>query len=380
MKHLIIILSVLLSSFLSYSQQTINGSIIHDGIQRDYILYVPANYTGILSVPLVLNFHGYGSNANEQMWYGDFRSISDTAGFLLIHPEGTLFNGTTHWNVGGWTIGSTVDDIGFTEALIDSLSVIYNIDASRIYSTGMSNGGFMSFLLACQLSDRIAAIASVTGSMTTETFNNSNPQHPTPVMQMHGTSDGLVPYNGASWTKSIDDVMQYWAGYNNCNTIPEITALPDLDPNDGSTVEHFVYDGGNNGVTVEHCKITGGEHTWPGSAINLPGTNYDIDASVEIWNFFSRYDINGLIQTTNIELLSNKDLNFNIYPNPTNSIINIEFNNEESVDYTLLSPIGNVIQRGILNSNKQQIELSHLPPNIYILKVRSQTFKVLKTE
>jgi len=138
MKYLVIILLLSIISFLSYSQQTINGSITHDGMQRDYILYIPENYTGVFPVQLVINFHGYGSNASEQMWYGDFRSISDTVGFLLIHPDGTLFNGTTHWNVGGWTNGSTVDDVGFTEALIDSLSVTYNIDPSRIYATGMS--------------------------------------------------------------------------------------------------------------------------------------------------------------------------------------------------------------------------------------------------
>lgn len=380
MKSLVLILSLLTAAFLSYTQQTINGSITHDGLQREYILYVPENYTGAFPVPLVLNFHGFGSSASEQMWYSDFRSISDTAGFLLIHPEGTLLNGVTHWNVGGWTIGSTVDDIGFTEALIDSLSTIYNIETSRIYATGMSNGGFMSFLLACQLSERIAAIASVTGSMTPETYINSNPQHPTPILQFHGTADEMVPYVGAIWTKSIDDVLQYWAGFNNCNTTPEIEILPDLDPDDGSTVEHFVYDGGDNGVTVEHFKITGGSHTWPGSAINLPGTNYDIDATVEIWNFFSRYDINGLMGITGIELSGDKNLNFHIYPNPTNSILNIELDSSEQIEYDLFSTTGERVLIGVITSNNQQIDISHLPPNIYFLKIRNKSFKIFKTK
>ena len=156
------------------SQQTINASITHGGLQRDYILYVPTSYSAATSAPLVFNFHGYTSNANEQMWYGDFRPIADTAGFIIVHPNGTLDNsGTSHWNV-GWG-GSTVDDIGFTESLIDNLSATYNIDNNRIYSTGMSNGGFMSYQLACELSDRIAAIASVTGSMSTNWFNSCSP-------------------------------------------------------------------------------------------------------------------------------------------------------------------------------------------------------------
>jgi len=146
------------------AQQTINGTLEHDGLMREYILYVPANYTGTEEVPLLFNFHGYGSNASQQMFYGDFRPIADTEGFIIVHPMGTVDNtGTTHFNVGWGT--STIDDVGYTEALIDDLSSNYPIDAKRIYSTGMSNGGFMSYTLACELSDRIAAIASVTGTM-----------------------------------------------------------------------------------------------------------------------------------------------------------------------------------------------------------------------
>jgi len=365
---------------LSFAQLTIDGSITHDGMQRDYILYIPANYNGATPVPLVLNFHGYGSNATEQMWYGDFRSIADSAGFLIVHPEGSLFNGITHWNVGGWTIGSTTDDVGFTEALIDSLATIYSIDANRIYATGMSNGGFMSFLLACQLSERIAAIASVAGSMTPETYNNSNPQHPTPILQMHGTADGVVPYNGTAWSKSIDDVMLYWVDYNYCNTIPVITALPDIDPNDGSTVEHIVYHDGNNGVTVEHYKVTGGGHTWPGNIFGGSGTNNDINASVEIWNFFSKYDIYGLIGAIGIKQPADKDFSLNIYPNPANSYIYIESNFTTPVEYELQSSLGKIMMHGFISSDNQQIDLSAFPPNIYFLKIGKNSLKILKTE
>jgi polyhydroxybutyrate depolymerase len=190
-------------SFLHLSadaQQTINASITNGGIQRDYILYVPANYTGTSGVPLLFNFHGFTSNATQQMFYGDFRSIADTAGFIIVHPEGTLDNnGITHFNV-GWG-ASTVDDVAFSSALIDSISAQYNIDQDRVYSTGMSNGGFMSFKLACELSDRIAGIASVTGSILPLTLSNCNALHSTPIMQIHGTTDGTVPYNGgAGWT------------------------------------------------------------------------------------------------------------------------------------------------------------------------------------
>jgi len=275
--------------------ETINGSITFDEIQRDYILYVPDSYNGNNPVPLIINFHGYTGTAYNQMYYGDFRPIADQNGFLIVHPQGTFYEGKTHWNVGGWTAGSTTDDVGFTNALIDYLGSNYNINSSRVYATGMSNGGFMSFLLACQLGNKIAAIASVTGSMTPETFNDCNPVHPIAILQIHGTSDSVVPYTGISWSEPVEDVLQYWVNANCCNPVPVTTLMPDLDPTDGSTVEHIVYDGGDSGVSVEHFRVIGGDHTWPGTAFGPAGTNHDIDASREIWNFFSRYDINGII-------------------------------------------------------------------------------------
>ena len=212
MRQLIILFSFLGLSTSCFSQETINGTITHNNLQREYILYVPANYTGGSAVPLVFNFHGYTFTANDQMQYGDFRTIADTEGFIIVHPLGTLFNGNTHWSVGGWTTGSTADDVGFTESLLDTLTSDYNIDLARVYSTGFSNGGFFSFLLACQLSHKFAAVASVGGSMTPLIYNNCNPTHPTPILQVHGTNDGVIAYNGGAWAWPIDDLLQYWTG------------------------------------------------------------------------------------------------------------------------------------------------------------------------
>ena len=375
MKYIPILLLLLGFCFPISAQQTIDGSIMHDGIQRDYILYIPAIYDGNTDVPLVLNFHGFGSNANEQMHYGDFRDIADTEGFLLVHPEGTLINGEQHWNVGNFTAGSTADDVGFTEALIDQLANLYAINLERVYSTGMSNGGFMSFLLACQLSEKIAAIASVTGSMTPDTYDSCNTQHPTPILQIHGTSDSVVPYDGdITWTLPIVDVLSYWINYNNCDTNPTITTFPDIYPLDGSTVDHFVYSGGDNGVTTEHMKVIGGDHTWPGSAFNFPGTNYDINASMEIWQFFSRFDING---TLSVNEFDNRQVI--IYPNPTNSKINLSLNFSEELNYELFSSLGKLLIIGTIKTNNQEIDLSNLSPNIYYLKLSNQVFKILKS-
>ena len=374
MKYTTVILLLVGFVFSSSAQQTINASITHDGIERDYIIYVPEIYDGSKAVPLVLNFHGFGSSASQQMFYGDFRDIANTEGFLLVHPEGTTFIGDQFWNVGFPGLSSNIDDVGFTEALIDELATLYAIDLDRVYATGMSNGGFMSFLLACQLSEKIAAVASVTGSMTQDTFDDCNAQHPTPVLQIHGTDDGVVLYNGNNLSIPIADVISYWVDFNNCETTPTTTTLPDVDVSDGSTIEHSVYEDGDNGITTEHMKVIGGGHTWPGSVINTAGTNQDIDASMEIWLFFSRFDINGPLSTDDFE--KNQ---VTIYPNPTQSKINLSLKYAKEVHYKLFSPLGKQLMTGTITSSNEEIDISLLPSNIYFLKLGNQVHKVLKS-
>ena len=272
---------------------TIEVNIAHNGVSRSYLLYVPDSYMGDREVPLILNFHGFGSNANDQMNYGDFRSIADREGFILVHPQGTVLNGNTHWNVGGFTNGSTADDLGYTEAVITDISDSYMIDQDRVYATGMSNGGFFSFLLACQSSNRIAAIASVTGSMTPVNLAACDPQQLIPILQFHGTEDDLVLYDGNLWSVPMEDVLIYWTGVNQVSDQPFVRKLLDTNTMDGSSVELFEYGNASDDAMVVHYKIEGGGHTWPGTKFNTPGTNYDIDASEIIWEFFNQYNLNG---------------------------------------------------------------------------------------
>ena len=272
---------------------TIHGTIQHGGVQREYILYVPGTYTQDNAWPLVLNYHGYGSNAAEQMEYGDFRPLADQESFIVVHPLGVVVDGNTQWNVGGGAKGGAADDVAFTDALIKEIEASYSLDSTRIYATGMSNGGYMSFFLACMLSETIAAAASVTGSMTKEMRTNCDPGRRTAIMQIHGTKDSIVPYDGNEWSLSIDSVMQFWASNNQCADSPVESDVADINKNDGSTVAHVTYGGCAGGYGVEHYRVVNGGHTWPGAGRNYPFTNYDIDASAEIWRFFNQHDING---------------------------------------------------------------------------------------
>ena len=198
-----------------------------------------------------------------------------------------------------------------------------------------------------------------------------------PILQMHGNIDAVVPYIGAAWTKPIDDVIEYWRGFNNCLPDAVVTDIPNTSILDGSTVEHFVHADGDNGATTEHFKISGGGHTWPGTAFVFAGTNLDIDASFEIWKFFSRYDINGLIETTAVEDLS--EVGLNIYPNPTSSFITLEMDFSKNINYEVVSVLGNVVLKGVIEPGREEVDLSGLAANVYFLKMGNRVFKILKT-
>lgn len=265
------------------------------GFFREFIQYIPQslNENGE-NAPIVFVLHGYTSYDDWIFDYSNFETQADEHGFILIFPQGTIYQptGETHWNVGGWTSQSTTDDIDYIDSIIDYLDGNYRVNLNRIYSTGMSNGGFMSYVLACQLSHRIAGIASVTGSMTNQTFDECDAKHPMPVMQIHGAKDNTVPYEGNDNMKPIDDVMEFWVNYNACNVTPSETIIEDSD-GDGLGGTLSVYNGCMNDVSVELYYLDGLRHQWP----SLKGTRvFDIDSASVIWEFFSKYNVDGLME------------------------------------------------------------------------------------
>ena len=288
----ILSLMIFVSSCKKEGQHPVTGteliSIEHDGNNRKYFIHVPPNYDSTQSIPVLLAFHGYGGTAKSFMKHSNFNKIADVNNFIVVYPEGLTFEWYTHWNVGGFTNGSTVDDVGFVNSLLDDLEVNYNIETNKIYATGMSNGGFMSFLLACQLSERIAAVASVIGSMTPETYSACNPSHQIPILQLHGTADDIVPYQGQSDMIAIEDALSYWVEYNQTDSVATMTLIDDIDTDDGSTVEKYIYGNWNNGAKVVHYKVLNGGHDWFGAFGNM-----DIQSSQIVWDFLSKYDING---------------------------------------------------------------------------------------
>ena len=284
----------------SYQSNTQKCSFTHNNIIREYYIYIPSSYTPSSNAPLMFVLHGYGSSATDIMFYSSFQNLAEEDSYIIVYPQGSLINGVTHWNVGGLTIGPTpisallnsfkyfffpTNDVDFIETIIELVDNEYFINNERIYSTGMSNGGYMSYHLACN-TNLFAAVASVSGSMTPETYNNCSPTNATSILQIHGLQDFTVPYTGLPWSKTIPEVMGYWSEYNNCNEDP-LSSITDL--SDGSYIYFDSYQNCSNTVGVNLISHSTMGHTWP--SIN----NHSMSATAEVWSFFKDYDLNGKI-------------------------------------------------------------------------------------
>lgn len=351
------------------AQTTIIDSIYVGSQYRSYRLYVPAIYTGATARPLILNLHGYTSNALQQQQYSNFMPIADTANFLMVYPNGTYSSGQRFWNAG--LSPTLVNDIAFLSALIDSLDLTYNINLNRVYSTGMSNGGFMSHTLACELSNRITAIASVTGGIFTSQYGaNCHPMRPVPVMQIHGTSDATVPYAGnmSQGMMPIDSVVRYWRKKNGCNPTATFSNVPNTSTTDGCTAEHYLYNNGTSGSTVELYKIINGGHTWPGFPFGGIGTNMDINASKEIWRFFNKYTFSMLTGINESEVFSQS---LTLYPNPANSTLHIRSENESVLSVEITDVLGKIVLSEA--STTRSISLENMKTGIYFVTIKNES-------
>ena len=272
------------------------------GRDRSYRVHVPRGYDGETPAPVVLAFHGGGSNAQQMERYCGLSAKADKGGFVVAYPNGTARpeSMTLTWNTGLALMYATrkkIDDVAFTRLLLDDLESCVVVDRRRVFATGISNGAMMCYLLAEKLSDRIAAIAPVAGTMAAP---RHPPGRPVPVVHFHGTEDHHAPIGGGIGKRSrvrrrfpsADNTMAAWARINGCPGEPKTTPLPDV-ANDGMRVTHKAYGPGKNGAAVELYVIDGGGHTWPGAASDLRGllgpTTRDISANDVMWEFFRQH-------------------------------------------------------------------------------------------
>jgi polyhydroxybutyrate depolymerase len=250
------------------------------GVARTYQIYVPRLYVATTRVPLVFDFHGFGSNAIEQMVYGNFKPLADRNDFLIVAPDGQGAN--RHFNLSGEK--GLQNDVAMVLALLDHIEATLCVDAARVYSTGMSDGGAMTSVLACVASNRFAAFGPVAVQLSPPSCGT----HPVAMVAFHGTADAVVPYNGGkvnccggAVVASTPKAMAGWAAHDHC-------AAKFTDVRLGTEVERRTWSGCTATSNVVLYSIDGGGHTWPGSipVARLGMTTQQIDASATIWAFF----------------------------------------------------------------------------------------------
>jgi polyhydroxybutyrate depolymerase len=259
-------------------------SILHNGKQREYLIYVPASYDENTNYPLLLNFHGFGWNTRDYMKYeSDFRYVADQESVILVYPQALLLDGFSVWNAAPFAEDNKTssDDIGFFKTLLNDLHETLSIDQNRIYVAGFSNGAMFVYALACFTENLIAGVAAVSGVQLN--LEDCAPSRPIQVLIAHGTNDDEIFYNGSSDYTSVDETVLFWTSINQTATVAEVS-----NHNLGDeTVWIYNYKEGTNGTQVLHYKVENGEHEW--FAHNLSGQSF----TSLVWDFLSTQTLSG---------------------------------------------------------------------------------------
>lgn len=307
-----LIVILFLVSVSSWAQRTrvdkpygsLFGEISYDGHKRAYLIHLPPSYLETRPTPLVIALHGSRGSGRKMEELSGLSRQSDKSDFIVVYPDAIERN----WNDGRnvqkyFSHREKIDDVGFVSALIDALGREFNVDHRRIYVTGVSNGALMTHRLACEMADKIAAIAPVIGAMPENMVKQCSPAKPIPLLMINGTKDPFVPWNGGyiqvrgekrGKILSVPDTVSFWISHNSCSSKPRIVMEPDLDSNDGTRVRKIAYEGCNEGAAILLYEIQGGGHTWPRGQKYLPEfligkTSQDIDGAEIIWEFFRKY-------------------------------------------------------------------------------------------
>jgi polyhydroxybutyrate depolymerase len=276
-------------------------SFSHQSMTREYYLHVPAKALSMGAVPLVLVFHGGGGNGKLIQKYSGLNALSEKEGFAVAYPKGTGAGGRLlTWNAGrccAYAERNKIDDVGMVRALLKDVKKRIPLDEKRVFASGASNGGFMTFQLGCQLSDKIAAIAPVIGNQTAA---SCSPSRPVPVIAFNGSADQMVPLKGGIGPKSISRfshqpvrrTMKQFAERNRCKNGPTVEQLPDRHA-DNTKVSRESWTDCRKDADVVLYVIEGGGHTWPGSPVGKWGrfgkSTREISAAKLMWEFFQKH-------------------------------------------------------------------------------------------
>jgi len=360
--RLLTLLLLLIFPFWSSGQE--QRTMVFQGQQRNFILYVPSNLPADFRPPLVFVLHGFTQNSSAIMAFSGFNALAENQNFVVAYADGV----GNAWNTNsGFPGGSTADDVGFLNTLIDSLQAELAIDTTRVYACGFSAGAFMSHRLACELSYRIRAIAAVSGTMSSAAFSACNPSNSVPVLQIHGTADAVVSYGGGFANVAVESTMDFWAQRNACGGTPSVEPLPDSNTADGSTVERHVYGSCTTGAETELLKVLSGGHSWPGDlgSSGVGNTNRDINASQEIWNFFNRFG--GSPNGTGSFLPQTSALF--IYPNPATNWLQLPDEVSVNTAWRITDISGRDLTAQVKRLANTSLDVTDLPDGLYVIQL-----------
>jgi polyhydroxybutyrate depolymerase len=392
-KFIFIIAFLICQNTNVFGQVNIIDSIVHQTYQRKFTVHTPTGFTNSTPVPVVFMLHGGGGTMTNAQGFTNLNSVSNTNGFLAVYPQGygIIPSGGFSWADGRGTSADIagVDDLGFIDKLLDTLIASYSIDTNKIYICGFSNGGFMTQRFACQQNQRFAAMASLGSIMDTTLFASCNPSRPIPMLFMLGTADPFVPYNGGPMIGSgpvppivgIDTLINFWKINNNCITSNTPINVPNIDLTDSSTVTVFNYTNCSCNSDISFYRINGGGHTWPG--VEIPSyeiiagqTNEDIQASVELWNFFNAHNLCNTTVGIDEQIIKPT---IKIYPNPARTELYLNISQAEKIEISISNLLGQFL---IKIHNQNHIDISNLTDGIYIVTItqgqNKQTLKFIK--
>lgn len=287
---------------LHLTEHDLSLGLEHDGYSREYILHLPENHDQLADLPLVIALHGGGGTAKGmiRLTRGRFNELADQHGFLVVYPQGL----GKSWHDDrddpiSFAHENNIDDAGFLSALIKRMVQRYKADPRKIFVTGISNGGFMSFRVSRELAAEVKAVAPVCASIPHAKQNEYLAAGASNILLLNGTADPLVPYKGGyvevlgkkrGRIVSTDETIGIFKKRNDITADPVVKELPDSDPEDGTRVIRYEY--GNAAGRVVLMKVVHGGHTWPGGwqylGIRTIGrTSLDVNACDALWEFFS---------------------------------------------------------------------------------------------
>lgn len=375
MKKLFFIFHLLAAGFQGLRAQNIYDSIQVGGVTRTYMTHLPEGYNPAGNYPLVLGFHGGQQAATSAQGWAAFAYQSklsqkaDSSGFIVVYPEGLVFNQNRTWNAGNCcqpAMGQGYDDVGFVDALLTKLIADYAVDTSRVYATGSSNGGMLCYRLACELSHRFAAIAPNAAS---QMLAPCNPSRTVPVISFHSKADPIVFHNGGFggnpilanvYFPSQDSTLRIWQQQNNCLQRDTLVS------SNGNGFDFIKLSSCSCNAELHHYATSDGGHSWPGGNPNNNPVSIQINATRLLWDFFQQHALGCL--NTQVKEQNGSEISA-VFPNPAGGQISVS-GMKEPRPFTIIDTRGRRVSSGIADGN---IDISGLSPGLYLLKAVEKT-------